>query len=285
MPEFQESLYNGWGQFFAVDEILYERKTEHFELVIFRNREFGRVLALDGVVQTTERDEFIYHEMLTHVPLLAHGAAKRVLIIGGGDGGMLREVCRHSSVEHVTLVEIDPQVVELSKEYLPEHSQGAFDDSRLRLVFQDGLDYVRESPERFDVIISDSTDPIGPGETLFRSEFYEGCHRCLADGGVLVTQNGVAFEQLQEVTTTARRMTKSFRDWTFYAAAVPTYVGGIMMFAWASDEPSLRSIAREVLSERLAESGVTTRYYTPEVHRAAFALPRYVLDAISQAGA
>lgn len=283
MPEFQESLYDGWGQFFTVDELLYERKTKHFELIIFRNREFGRVLALDGVVQTTERDEFIYHEMLTHVPILAHGTAKRVLIIGGGDGGMLREVCRHLSIEHITLVEIDPQVIEASKKYLPEHSQGAFDDSRLRLIFQDGMDYVSKAPERFDVIISDSTDPIGPGTALYKSNFYKGCHQCLNDGGVLVTQNGVAFQQLQEVRTTAVRIAKSFRDWTFYTTAVPTYVGGIMAFTWASDTPSLKSIALELLSERFAESGITTRYYTPEVHRGSFALPHYILDVISTA--
>ncbi|HBN16215.1 MAG TPA: polyamine aminopropyltransferase, partial [Pseudohongiella sp.] len=134
-----ETLYASYGQSFRVDEILFEHKTEHQHLVIFENAQFGRVMALDGVVQTTERDEFIYHEMLTHVPLVAHGNAKRVLIIGGGDGGILREVCRHKSVEHITQVEIDQAVIDMARQYLPSHSDGAYDDPRANIVIGDGF--------------------------------------------------------------------------------------------------------------------------------------------------
>ncbi|MCS9087187.1 polyamine aminopropyltransferase, partial [Pseudomonas aeruginosa] len=197
MSDYQETLYQGYGQRFSIDNMLHEVRTEHQHLVIFENARMGRVMALDGVIQTTEADEFIYHEMLTHVPILAHGAARRVLIIGGGDGGMLREVAKHKSVERITMVEIDGTVVDMCKAFLPNHSQGAFDDPRLNLVIDDGMRFVATTEERFDVIISDSTDPIGPGEVLFSENFYQACRRCLNEGGILVTQNGTPFMQLE----------------------------------------------------------------------------------------
>lgn len=276
-----ETLHDGYGQSFTIDQVLFESKTGHQHLIIFDNPKFGRVMALDGVIQTTEKDEFIYHEMLTHVPILAHGSAKRVLIIGGGDGGILREVLRHKSIEHATMVEIDKAVVDMCVQYLPAHSAGAFDDPRTRLVISDGRDYVINSQDTFDVIISDSTDPIGPGEALFTSAFYEGCKKCLNPGGILVTQNGVCFMQLGEVTTTAQRLAPYFPDRTFYHAAVPTYVGGDMTFAWASDNSEVRRHSVEVIRERFTQSGITTRWYTPEIHVASFALPQYVLTALS----
>lgn len=190
---FTETLYDPLGQSFRIDKLYYEQKTEHQHLMIFHNAFLGRVMTLDGVVQTTERDEFIYHEMMAHVPMFAHGNAKKVLIIGGGDGGMLREALRHKNVEQVTMVEIDGAVIEMSKQWLPNHSQGAFDDPRANIVIADGMDFVRETEMRFDVIISDSTDPIGPGEVLFSNDFYAQCKRILNPGGVMVTQNGVPF--------------------------------------------------------------------------------------------
>jgi spermidine synthase len=219
------------------------------------------------------------------VPLLAHGSAKRVLIIGGGDGGMLREVLQHRSVEQVTMVEIDQAVIEMAKQYLPNHSQGAFDDPRARIVIADGMDFVRDTSERFDVIISDSTDPIGPGEVLFTNDFYGQCKRILNAGGVMTAQNGVPFFQVDEVQNTARRMSAHFSDQTFYSAAVPTYYGGIMTFAWGCDDDTLRQIDRSVLQQRFDDSGIRTRYYTPAIHRASFALPAYVNAAIAEATA
>lgn len=268
-----------WTQQFTVDEILYRTKTRHQDLVIFRNSLFGRVLVLDGTVQTTEGDEFVYHEMLAHVPLFAHGRARRVLIIGGGDGGMLREVLRHGSVEHVTQVEIDEGVIEVCKRHLPSLSQGAFEDPRLELVIADAARYVAEADAQFDVIISDSTDPVGPGEALFTRDFYTACRERLAEGGIFVAQNGNVFTQLHEVTTSARRLGPLFADCAFYGAAVATYIGGMMAFAWASDEPGLRATPLETLARRFAAAGFATRYYSPEVHRAAFALPRFVQEA------
>ena len=282
MREFVETLYDSYGQLFRADEILFEDKTDHQHLVIFHNAAFGRVLVLDGIVQTTEKDEFIYHEMLAHVPILAHGNARDVLIVGGGDGGMLREVTRHRSVERITQVEIDGQVIDLCRRFLPCHSDGAFDDPRVNVVIDDGLHFLQTCGQRFDVIISDSTDPIGPGEALFSRPFYAACQRGLNPGGILVTQNGVAFMQPEELAATAGHLAAVFADWHFYAAAIPTYVGGIMTFGWATDDAALRHTDLTLLNERFAACGVDTRYYNPEVHRAAFALPQNVLQTIGK---
>ncbi|NNM00297.1 MAG: polyamine aminopropyltransferase [Gammaproteobacteria bacterium] len=278
--QFVELLYDDYGQLFEIDEVLFERRTDHQHLVIFRHGKFGRVMALDGVIQTTEKDEFIYHEMLTHVPLLGHGSARRVLIIGGGDGGMLREVTRHADVQSITQVEIDPQVVEMCRTYLPGHSRGAFDDPRLELVFADGAAFMRESDARFDVIIIDSTDPIGPGKVLFSESFYRDCAARLADGGIIVTQNGVAWMQLDEAISTGRAFARLFPDWHFFSAAVPTYVGGIMLFGWGATDRQRDTLDLATLRERYDRAGLRTRYYTPELHHASFALPAYVMDAL-----
>ncbi len=278
---FNETLYDALNQSFRIDKVYFEQKTDHQHLMIFHNAFLGRVMTLDGIVQTTEKDEFIYHEMMAHVPILAHGSARSVLIIGGGDGGMLREVAKHTSVEQITMVEIDNAVIEMAKAHLPNHSNGAFADPRLDLIIADGMDFVRDTDKRFDVIISDSTDPIGPGEVLFTEDFYAQCKRILNPGGVLAAQNGVPFFQIDEVQHTAKRMAQHFADQTFYSAAVPTYYGGVMTFAWGSDDASLRRIDIATLRQRFESSGIATRYYTPEIHQASFALPRYVLDALA----
>ena len=277
---FIETLYKTYGQSFVIDEILFESKTDHQHLIIFNNEQFGRVMALDGVIQTTEKDEFIYHEMLAHVPLFAHGNAKRVLIIGGGDGGILREVLRHPEVEHVTMVEIDQAVVDMCKKHFPAHSDGAFDDPRVNLVINDGVEFIVNNDDKFDVIISDSTDPEGPGEVLFSSRFYEGCKNSLTDGGILATQNGVSFMQIDEVVTTYNRFDGLFADRWFYSAPVPTYIGGIMTLAWGTDNESLRQQSAQEIRERFTKSNIKTRYYTPELHVASFALPQYVVDVL-----
>lgn len=276
-----ETLHASFGQYFSIDQVLFHEKTAHQDLIIFENAALGRVMALDGVVQTTERDEFIYHEMLTHVPVLAHGAAKRVLIVGGGDGGILREVCRHPEVEHITMVEIDAGVVSFCRQYLPNHSAGAYDDPRLTLVIADGVDFVSQNRDRFDVIISDCTDPIGPGESLFSSAFYDGCARSLNPGGLFVAQNGVCFLQQDEAINSHRLLKRSFSDVTFYQAAIPTYYGGIMTFAWASNDPALRQVAQDTLAARYHASGIACRYYNPAVHTGSFALPQYLLNALA----
>ena len=279
MKFFKETLYDAVCQEFRVDRVYFENKTPHQHLTIFHNATLGRVMTLDGVVQTTEADEFVYHEMMAHVPLIAHGAARRVLIIGGGDGGMLREVVRHP-VEAVTQVEIDQSVVDMAKQYLPRHSAGAYDDPRLELVIDDGIEYLRRGGEKFDVIICDSTDPIGPGEVLFTNDFYALTRERLAPGGIVATQNGVPFFQPDELTTTAARMSAAFEDSTFYCAPVPTYYGGFMAFGWGATDPAARAVDRQTLCDRFAALDIRTRYYNPDIHIASFALPQFMLDAI-----
>jgi len=271
----KETLYETHAQTLRMDEVLYDSDTDHQRLVVFENGRFGRVLTLDGVVQTTEGDNAIYHEMLTHVPVLAHGYAKDVLIIGGGDGGMAREVLKHSTVERVTMVEIDAGVIDFSKTYLPQLSQGAFDDSRLELVIADGAAFVKETEKRFDVIIVDSTDPVGPGEVLFTDTFYGHAKRCLKPGGILVTQNGVPFMQGDELTNTMRAFKALFANWTCYTATIPTYAFGPMALGWGTDGDA-GNVDLQTLQQRFEKSGLDPFYYTPEVHMGAFALPGYI---------
>jgi spermidine synthase len=276
----EEKLHSGVRMRLKAERILYDSRTDLQRIVLFENPQFGRVMTLDDVVQTTERDEFIYHEMLTHVPILAHGAVRQVLIVGGGDGGMLEEALKHRAVERVTMVEIDRGVVDLSRKYLPAICGNAFDDPRTDLVIADGVEYVGQCERKFDVIIVDSTDPVGPAEVLFSDRFYRRCKACLTPGGILVTQNGVPFLQGAEIAGTVRLLRPIFADTTCYLAAVPTYMGGPMAFGWASDAADLRTVPLEKLEQRCAAAGIDTRYYTPAVHRAAFALPGYVAKLI-----
>ncbi|MDH5556014.1 MAG: polyamine aminopropyltransferase [Alphaproteobacteria bacterium] len=276
----EEILHRDFRLKLKVDRVLFDSETEHQRLKLFENATFGRVLTLDSITQTTEADEFIYHEMMAHPAILAHGNAKRVLIIGGGDGGMAEEVLKHKSVEHVTMVEIDAGVVEFSKQYLPNICKGAFDDPRLNLVITDGAKFVAETEGRFDVTIIDSTDPMGPGEVLFTETFYGNVKRCLNEGGVVVTQNGVPFLQPGELSQTVGIFRKLFRDASCYLATIPTYAGGPMAFGWGTDDPALRQVSEETLATRFAAAGFETRYYTPAVHKGAFALPPYVQDVI-----
>jgi spermidine synthase len=273
---YQETLYSEWGQNFEQGTTLFEAATEHQQLVIFENPRFGRVMALDGVIQTTEADEFVYHEMMVHVPMNTHPCPARVLIIGGGDGGILREVLKHPTVESVTQVEIDRAVVDMCIEYFPKHSDGAFEDPRLNLVIDDGAAFIANNQEQFDVIITDSTDPIGPGEVLFESAFYQGCANALTDNGILVTQNGVPYMQGDEVTNTYRRWKSYFQTRSFYLTPVPTYAGGAMAMGFASKA----LIATPSIDDLSARSNALMglRYYTPEVHHGAFGLPRFVQD-------
>ncbi len=276
----EETLHPDFRFKMKVDRVLFEGRSENQHVAVVENKTFGRTLYLDGVLQTSERDEFIYHEMLTHVPILGHGDVRDILIIGGGDGGMLEEALKHQSVERATMVEIDPSVVEMCREHLPSISKGAFDDQRLDLVFADGVDFVKTTEKRFDVAIIDSTDPIGPGEVLFTDDFYRSAKGVLKQGGILVTQNGVPFVQGDELKQSMRALNTLFADATCYMATVPGYVGGPMAFGWGSDAPQHRQVSAAVLEQRFAEAALDVRYYTPAVHQGAFGLPGYVLELV-----
>ena len=271
----------GYIQRFRVDKVLKEVKTKRQHLLIFETPYFGRVLVIDGVVQTTEKDEFAYHEMLSHVPILAHGRVKRVLIVGGGDGGVLKQVLRHRGVTSVTVVEIDETVIELCEEYLPLISEGAFKNPRTNLVIDDGFSYLAETTDSYDVIIVDSTDPYVPGETLFTEQFYNNCHSRLKMNGILVSQNGVPFTQEQEFVFSYNRLRNIFKDTTFYLTVVPTYVGGYMALGWASDFEAHRWVTRDDLAARYRGAGLTTCYYSPDIHKASFVLPPFITEMIA----
>ena len=270
-----ETLYPDFRQSLRIDEVLFEGRTTFQDAVIFSNDRFGRVLALDGVVQTTEADEFCYHEMITHVPIIAHGNAKRVLIIGGGDGGVLREVLKHP-VEQAVMIELDETVVNICREFMPSLSAGAFDNPRGNVRFMDGIEFVAETNEIFDIIIVDSTDPIGPGDVLFTQNFYADCARCLTDQGILVTQSGVTFMQDEEAAQTYQRMKPIFTDASLYLTQVPSYAAGFMTFGWGCHNSGPRQTTVDQIKHRVAELDLGARYYTPEIHGASFALPAYI---------
>ncbi len=279
MIRFEETDSEEVNLSLSVDRAIFTGETPFQKVEVFENRAFGRVLALDGIVQTTERDEFAYHEMLVHPPMFAHGAVKRVLVIGGGDGGAIEETLKHP-VESVAMVEIDAEVIELCRAHLPTVCGAAFDDPRLDLVIGDGVRYVAETENRFDLILVDSTEPVGPGKVLFETPFYKSCRRCLAPGGILITQNAVPFLQRDVARNACARLKPLFRDVTLYLAAVPSFVGGFMAFAWASDEPAHRTVDRDALAARIDAAGIAMRYYTADVHQAAFALPPYIADSL-----
>jgi spermidine synthase len=274
-----ETLYPDWGQRFLAKRELARVQSDFQDIVIFESSSHGRVMVLDGVIQITEADEFVYQEMLAHVPLLAHGAAANALIIGAGDGGVLRRVLQHRTVAHAVMVEIDGEVIRLSKQFLPGIAGDAWDDPRADVIVGDGIDYVKRAPDAsFDAIIVDSTDPIGVGEVLFTDSFYQNCARILTPRGLVVNQCGVPFMQAGELRETSARRAKFFPHVTAYVAAVPTYVGGFMTLGWAAKDAALARVPVEEIRARASASGIlgTTRYWTPEIHVGAFNLPPYI---------
>jgi spermidine synthase len=282
-----ENLFDalGFRMTYEVERVLYETQTEHQHLVLFEHKFFGKMLMLDGATQVTTRDEFIYHEMMTHVPILAHGSAKEVLIVGGGDCGIAEEVLKHKSVARLTQVEIDASVVEFSKQHFPEFTRPVIGNKRFDLVIDDGMNYVAKTDRRFDVIIVDSTDPQGPGKVLFSRRFYAACKRCLRKGGVMVTQNGVPIFQAGELRSGIAKFRQLFADGTCYVAAIPTYVGGHMAMGWATDNSRLRQLPVATIAARYRRAGsFPTKYWTPQVHVAAFALPRFIAETAAKAG-
>ena len=274
-----ETLYPDWGQRFRFVRQLARVKSPFQDIAIFETDSHGRVLTLDGIVQITERDEFVYQEMLTHVPQLAHGAAKNVLIIGAGDGGVLKHVLMHKQVERAVMAEIDGEVIRLSKEFLPGIGGDAWEDPRAEVIVGDGIDYVKNAPDgAFDVIIVDSTDPIGVGEVLFTDEFYQNAARILSASGLIVNQCGVPFMQADELRETSLRRAQFFPHVTAYVAAVPTYVGGYMTLGWAGKDAALTQLSPEVIAQRAEAAGIAgkSEYWTPHVHVASFWLPPYI---------
>lgn len=261
-----------------VDKQLYSGQSDFQRIDVFESEEFGRFLTLDGYMMLTEKDEFIYHEMIVHVPMAVNPDIKNVLVIGAGDGGVIRELTRYNTIENIDMVEIDEQVVEVCKKYLPK-TACAFDDKRVHLYIQDGLKYIRKCENQYDLIIVDSTDPFGPGEGLFTKEFYGNCYKALNESGIMVNQHESPFyhDDAIAMQRAHKRIVESFPISKVYQVHIPTYPSGHWLFGFASKK--FHPI-RDMDEERWNALGLATRYYNSELHRGAFALPNYVEDLL-----
>ena len=263
-----------------VDRQLYSGQSEFQRIDVFESPEFGRFLTLDGIMMLTEKDEFIYHEMIVHVPMASLPDARNILVIGAGDGGTVRELCRYDTVENIDMVEIDEQVVDVCREYLPQ-TASALGDPRVHLFFEDGLRFVRHPEDEYDLIIVDSTDPFGPGEGLFTGEFYGNCYKALKSEGVLVNQHESPYypDDAKAMQRAHKRIVQSFdRAWV-YQAHIPTYPSGHWLFGFASKGTDPMAVD----ADRWNGLGIRTRYYNTDLHKGAFALPNYVKELLDNA--
>jgi spermidine synthase len=253
---------------------LYSGRSPLQKIDVYESLEFGRVLVIDGMVMLTERDEFIYHEMIVHVPMAVHPNPRRVAVVGGGDGGTVRELVRYHQVEEIDLVEVDKLVVDVCREYLPA-TAGALDDPRVTIHYTDGVEYMRDCRTKYDLIIVDSTDPVGPGEGLFTREFYVSCFAALTDDGIMVNQHEGAFYEpdAKACQRAHARIAELFPISRVYQANIPTYASGLWLFGFASKQ---YHPVRDLRGEEWNRLGITTRYYTTDLHTGAFALPAYV---------
>lgn len=257
--------------------MLHREESPFQEIAVYDTDQFGRLLALDDVIMTTTADEFIYHEMMAHVPLITHPDPKRVLIVGGGDGGVVREVIKHP-VAMVHLVEIDGRVIEVSKTFFPTISSG-LRDPRVKVIIADGIEHVRKSAGLYDVIIVDSTDPVGPAVGLFEEGFYRSVHDALAGDGLFVAQTESPFFNGDLIGRLQGTLRKIFPSVFLYLASIPTYPGGL----WTISMGSKKHHPDRFQADRAA--GLSTRYYSADVHRAAFALPPFVRELLAGAPA
>lgn len=260
-------------------QTLHKERSDYQELLVLETNQYGKVMLLDGVIMLTEKDEFVYHDMLSHVALYTHPAPEKVLIIGGGDGGTLRESIRHKNVDRVTLVEIDEMVINASKKFFP-HLASGFKSPKADVKVMDGLLFMKESKEKFDVILIDSTDPVGPAVGLFREEFYRNCYDLLSDQGILVAQSETPF--LPDLQKVIRNMSdslkKMFPEVHLYLASVPTYQTGLWSFMFASKK---YHPIKDFQTEIYHSDNLDFRYYNKEIHQAAFALPNFVREIFS----
>ncbi|MBC7220132.1 polyamine aminopropyltransferase [Candidatus Bipolaricaulota bacterium] len=262
-----------------VKERLYEGRTAHQRIEIAATERMGRVLTLDGRFMVSERDEAFYHEMLVHPVLLSHAAPRRILVVGGGDGGALRQVLAHPSVEEAILVEIDPEVIEVARRHLGAVHRGAFDDPRVRVVAAPAEEFVPAHRAAFDALIVDSPDPVGPGAALFTPRFLAACREALQEGGVAAFQAGSPFYDPEELATLVAVLRPLFPYCAPYLGFVPLYPSGLWAYVLAGD----RSLDLDdvVLEGRFRARGIVTRYYSPRLHHAAFALPRFVEELVA----
>lgn len=256
-----------------VSKTLHNEKTEFQDLSVIDTVEFGRMLMLDNIIQTTIADEFIYHEMIAHVPLFTHPNPEKVLIVGGGDGGAVRETLKHKSVCRVVLVEIDAGVIEAAKKYLPEISC-KLEDPRVEIIIGDGIKYIQTHKNEFDVIMIDSTDPIGPAQGLFVKEFYDAVYKCLTVDGLFTAQTESPFFNKKLIKSVYNDISSIFPITRLYTAFIPTYPGGMWTFTIGSKQHD------PLKTDMLKIADINTRYYTPELHKSCFVLPKFVKELL-----
>lgn len=261
-----------------VDRQMYSAQSEYQRIDVFDSKEFGRFLTLDGYMMLTEKDEFIYHEMITHVPMAVHPSVKKALVIGAGDGGVVRELTRYPEIERIDMVEIDPLVVEVCKEYLPQ-TACRLNDPRLKIYYEDGLKFIRSGADEYDLIIVDSTDPFGPGEGLFTREFYGNCYKALHEDGILINQHESPFytADAQACQRAHKLIVESFPISRVYQAHIPTYPSGHWLFGFSSKK---YHPIRDLNATGWNLRGLKTDYYTTNLHQGAFALPSYVEELL-----
>lgn len=266
---------------YKVRNTLHREKTPFQNMQLVDTCQYGRMLLLDGMVQTTEKDEFVYHEMLTHVPLLAHPRPRKVLVIGGGDGGILREVLKHQEVHRATLVEIDKRVIDFSIKHMPKISGNCFGDKRVEVVIGDGAKFVASTNEKYDVVIVDSSDPIGPATVLFSKKFYAAIKGLLTPKGIMICQTGSTFMQPAELKEAYRLLSGLYEFTAPYVFAVPTYIGGFFSCIFSSVGINPLKITESKLERKFDSQRLRTKYYNPGVHIGAFKTPEYVKGIIN----
>ena len=265
-------LHNGTaGLSLKIKKVLYSGESKFQRIEVFDTYEYGKMLVLYGSIMFTERDEFVYHEMIAHVPLFVHPSPETVLVIGGGDGGTVREVLRHPEVKKVKMVEIDEQVVEISKKYFPQMSSG-FSDKRLTLIFKDGAEFVKTDPGKYDVLIVDSADPVGPADVLFREEFFINTKKRLKENGIFIAQTESPFYHSDIVKNTYSILKGLYKNVFMYWAWIPAYPSAIWSFSFCSD--SLHPL-EDFKEERYRELSLETKYYNKGIHFGAFSLPNF----------
>lgn len=280
---FSEEHTTGASFAFKIEEQLYSEQSEFQLIEVFATKEFGRVLVMDGCIMLSDKDEFIYHEMLVHVPLAVHPRVRKVLIVGGGDGGCLRELIRYPEIESIELVEIDEAVVLTAKRFFPQLAIG-YEDPRVKVIYDDGLRYVRQNEQSYDLIIVDSTDPFGPGESLFTKEFYGHCLARLNADGIMVNQHESPYyrENAEEVSLIYAKTSTVFPLVRCYQAHIPMYPSGHWLFGFLSRK---YDPVKDHNRERWEQRGLKTLYYNSDLHTGSFALPNYVRALFSQAKA
>lgn len=264
-----------------VDKHIFSEQSPFQRIDFLDTYEFGRVFALDGIIMLTQRDEFIYHDMIVHVPMAANPNIKKVLVIGGGDGGSVRELTRYSAVESIEMVEIDQRVVECCRDFLPQTSS-KLDDPRVKLFYEDGIKFISTKHKEYDLIIVDSTDPIGPGEGLFTEAFYKNCFEALKDDGILVNQHESPYYEntASLMKRTHKRIKQFFPIAKVYQIHIPTYASGHWLFGFASKK---YDPVKDLDDKAWNSLGLETEYYNTELHKASFALPNYVIKMLEEA--